>query len=147
MLESTIITFTTTETVVFIDTGAFLARYIRRDQYHRKAVKAWERLRETNQRYFTSNVVLAEALTLLARWAGYKFAAERAHRIFGSRSLVILRPVEEDELDALGFFERFADQKVSFTDCVSFALMRRNRLNQVFSFDRHFTQAGFLLWP
>src|SRR5689334_4912697 len=108
--------------MVFIDTGAFLARYIRRDQYHRKAVKAWERLRETNQRYFTSNFVLAEALTLLARWAGYQFAAERGHRIFGSRRLVILRPVEEDELDALGFFERFADQKVSFTDCVSFAL-------------------------
>jgi predicted nucleic acid-binding protein len=44
-------------------------------------------------------------------------------------------------------FRKFADQKVSFTDCVSFVLMRKQRLTRAFSFDRHYEQAGFEIWP
>jgi predicted nucleic acid-binding protein len=40
---------------------------------------------------------------------------------------------------------KFADQGMSFTDCVSFAIMRRRRIRTVFTFDRHFQQAGFRL--
>jgi len=36
---------------------------------------------------------------------------------------------------------------VSFTDCVSFSLMRRYKLSRVFTFDRHFAAAGFTVWP
>ena len=44
-------------------------------------------------------------------------------------------------------FAKFADQQVSFTDCVSFVLMRRNRLERAFTFDRHFASAGFEITP
>ena len=47
----------------------------------------------------------------------------------------------------LELFRRFADQKVSYTDCVSFVLMRRYAIVRAFAFDRHFIQAGFDLWP
>ena len=33
-----------------------------------------------------------------------------------SVALNILRPLREDELEALGLFEKFADQEVSFTE-------------------------------
>jgi predicted nucleic acid-binding protein len=36
---------------------------------------------------------------------------------------------------------------VSFTDCLAFALMRRDGIRKAFSFDRHFVAAGFELWP
>lgn len=61
--------------------------------------------------------------------------------------LTILRPDVSDESAALDLFRKFADQKVSFTDCVSFALMRRHRLKKAFTFDRHFAGAGFEVWP
>ena len=64
-----------------------------------------------------------------------------------SSTLEILRPSPEDELAALDLFEKFADQEVSFTDCISFVLMRRRQIKRVFSFDRHFRHAGFTLWP
>ncbi len=46
----------------------------------------------------------------------------------------------------MDLFEKYADQRVSFTDCISFVLMRRHKIRQVFSFDRHFELAGFVVW-
>ncbi|MEK9146436.1 MAG: PIN domain-containing protein [Elusimicrobiota bacterium] len=133
--------------MIFIDTGAFLARHVLRDGNHPAASAAWERLGALGQRCFTSNFVLDESFTLLARRAGYPFAAERARNILSSAALTILRPGREEELAALSLFEKFADQEVSFTDCVSFALMRKGRIRRVFGFDRHFERAGFEVWP
>lgn len=91
--------------------------------------------------------MLDETLTLLARRASYHFAAQRATGWLSSDVLEILRPGPDDELTALTAFERFADQRISYTDCVSFVLMRRHGLRFAFAFDRHFTFAGFELWP
>jgi predicted nucleic acid-binding protein len=133
--------------VIFVDTGAFIARYIRRDGHHAPALRAWAEIEKIRSACFTSNFVLDETFTLLGRQASYAFAAERARALYGSKALAILRPDAEDELDALELFSKFADQEVSFTDCVSFALMRRHGLNRAFTFDRHFLDAGFEAFP
>ncbi len=133
--------------MIFIDTGAFLARYVERDQHHATAQLAWAELGRSRQKAFTSNFVLDETLTLLARRVSYAFASDRAAYIWASDALTILRPTEPDELAALDLFRKYADQKVSFTDCISFALMKRQRLRRAFTFDRHFHAAGFEVWP
>ena len=133
--------------MIFLDTGCFLGLYLKRDQYHQLAVAGWRELKASNMRCFTSSFVLDETLTFLARRSSYAFAAERARDLLASKVLEILRPDQEHELEALADFEKFADQRVSFTDCVSFALMRSRRIRRVFSFDRHFALAGFELWP
>lgn len=132
--------------MIFLDTGAFLGRYLPRDEYHEIAVAAWEELAQTRWPLYTSNFVLDETLTLLGRRASYAFAAERGRHIWASPKLEILRPEAADEEVALGLFEKLADQKVSYTDCVSFALMKRQRLVRAFTFDRHFAAAGFEVW-
>ena len=133
--------------MIFIDTSAFIARYIARDDYHATATKAWKKLPTVGRRHYTSNFVLDETVTLLGRWSDYAFAAERARQLYSSNVLDILRPSHEDELDAVALFEKYADQAVSFTDCVSFVLMRKQRLKRAFAFDRHFRLAGFQTWP
>jgi len=57
-----------------------------------------------------------------------------------------LRPDAAGERRALEFFEKYADQKVSFTDCLSFALMKKEKLRQAFTYDQHFEYAGFQRW-
>lgn len=133
--------------MIFIDTGAFLARYIARDQYHKVSIEHWRRLQKDQRRCFTSNFVLDETITLLARRTSYEFAAERARNLYDSTSLSIIRPDESEELAALQLFQKYADQNVSFTDCVSFVLMNRQNIKSAFSFDRHFTIAGFEVEP
>jgi predicted nucleic acid-binding protein len=134
--------------LIFVDTGAFLARYLSSDNLHARAVRAWKELeRRKPTKVFTSHDVIDETLTLLARRADYAFAAERGRRLFDSDTLEILHADAATERAAIGLFEKFADQRVSFTDCLSFALMRARDVRRAFSFDRHFAAAGFDLWP
>lgn len=132
--------------MIYIDTGAFLGRFITRDSYHDLSDHLWEQIKKNNTKCFTSNFVLDETLTLMGRRVNYHFAAERALTFFEAKEFTILRPDEKDEKQALEFFKKYADQKVSFTDCISFALMKAYKIKKVFSFDQHFERAGFILW-
>ena len=133
--------------MIYIDTGAFLARYLGQDQYHQQAIDFWDAIDKKRESCFTSNFVLDETFTLLGRRAGYTFAAERAQNIYASKLLTILRPTRNDEIKAIELFQKFAEHEVSFTDCISFVLMRRERIKRVFSFDTHFKWAGFKVCP
>lgn len=133
--------------MIFIDTGAFLARYLKRDQHHHAAVAAWDALLDSAVPCFTSNFVVSETLTLLARRTTYEFAAARARSIYASDNVHILRPDAPDEITAVQHFEKYSDQQMSFCDCVSFALMRRIGISDAFAFDKHFHTAGFQTLP
>lgn len=129
--------------MIFIDTGAFIAKYLTADQYHAKSVEIWSELEAKKAKIITSNFILDETFTLLARQANYDFSAKIARIIYHSSVIKILRPTHDTELRALALFDKFSDQKVSFTDCVSFQLMKEHRIKTTFSFDRHFEWAGF----
>ena len=133
--------------MIFIDSGAFIARYLSHDQYHHTALAFWNEIRISREPAVTSNFVLDEVLTLLGRRAGPGFAAQRAKNIYASTNLTILRPDQGDELKALGYFVKYADQSISFTDAISFVMMRKEMIKRVFSFDRHFQLAGFRVCP
>jgi predicted nucleic acid-binding protein len=132
--------------MIFIDTGALIGRYLSQDQHHENAIRKWEKIQHSNEKCFTSNFVLDELFTLLARWTDYEFAAAKAHNIYASAAFKILRPDQVIEEQAIELFLKFSDQKISFTDCVSFVLMKQNKIKRAFSFDRHFVSAGFSLY-
>ena len=51
------------------------------------------------------------------------------------------------ETSAEAILRQYSDQEFSYTDAVSFALMRRRRIREAFAFDHHFLTAGFILVP
>jgi uncharacterized protein len=126
--------------LIFVDTGAFLALYIKRDQYHRQAARIFPTLPRP---FSTSNHVVDELATLLGRIAGYRYAADRIDDLYASESIDVLASTRDDEIDAIRWMRKYSDQEISFTDCVSFAMMRRFRIRTAFTFDRHFRDAGF----
>lgn len=132
--------------MIFVDTGAFVGRFLANDQYHEAALRLWDKVERTNETCVTSGPVLVETITLLARRSSAVFAVEKARLIYGSPRFTILRPSPGEEADALAVLLKYADQRVSFTDALSFVLMQRDSLRQAFSFDAHFPLAGFELW-
>ena len=131
--------------MIFVDTGAWLAQFSKRDQYHAKALRSWQKLHTDKVHLVTSSPVLVETITLIAREINHSTAVRIGKQIYGWRSLTILRPVEEDEVLALAILDKFSDQKIGFVDCLSFALMRRYGIKTAFAYDRHFKTAGFEL--
>jgi uncharacterized protein len=133
--------------MIFVDSSAFLARYLERDQHHVAARQPWAELLESKTMLVTSCHVIVETLTLLGRRTNYRFAAERARNLYASTHITILRADEQSEIDAVSWFERMAAHQVSFADCISFSLMKRLGIGEAFAFDNHFSLAGFTVIP
>src|SRR5437764_153759 len=87
------------------------------------------------------------SLSEMARRESYAYATEAGEELLASRALRWLDATATDWSAALTLMRKYADQGVSFTDCISFALMKREAISHVFGFDRHFRAAGFRLWP
>ncbi len=132
---------------MFIDTGAFIARYLRRDEHHAAATAGWVKLLRAGRQVVTSDMVVAEAINFLAQRTDGPFAAKAGFAILTLPLLRIARPAKDDETAALELMGRFEDQAFSFTDCVSFVLMKRAKIKRAFTFDADFAIAGFDAWP
>ncbi len=128
--------------MIFIDTGAFLSRFIVNDTYHKKSLLLWKKIEAKKIICYTSNFILDELATLLIRRTGADFCYEKMNRIYESPIFIILRPTKENEMNALELIKKYADQEISFTDCISFELIKSNRIQKAFTFDKHFRYAG-----
>ncbi len=131
---------------LFVDTGAFVAKEIARDQHHATAVQEWTEAADRGERLASSELVFDESVTLIARRTTYAFAAEWGRDALDS-GIEWLQAGEDDWRKALALMRKFADQGVSFTDCVSAVLMKRAGIRRVFAFDRHFEAMGFRVCP
>ena len=133
--------------MIFVDTGPLLARFLEKDQHHRQALATWNTVKNQSIGCVTSSFVIGEFVTLLSRRAGSAFATKCAKPIWNSPTFTILRPTQADEIEALDLMAQYHDQDFSFTDALSFVLMKQQHITSAFSFDNHFRTVGFSLWP
>lgn len=132
---------------LFIDTGAYLAQFYKKDSYNQIASQTWIKMQKGKRLFVTTNHVFDELATLLGRRRDYSYAARKMKEIYMS-DIIIERPEEEDEKRALEYFTKYADQNISFTDCLSFVIMHKFEIKDVFTFDKkHFEYAGFKVVP
>jgi predicted nucleic acid-binding protein len=126
---------------VFIDTSAFYALMDRSDSYHQPASKLWTHLLDKGHDLKTSNYVTVETLALLQNRLGFEAADLWSRDVLG-----IVETIWIDEvLHNLAFEIWFSlgRRKLSLVDCASFVLMRHDKVEKVFGFDKHFTEHGF----
>ena len=131
---------------LFVDTGAFVAKEIVGDQYHALATCCWKEIGDGNYQLVSSEHVFDESVTLIARRSNYAWAAEWGNDVLDA-GIEWLRTDAVEWRHALLLMRKFADQGVSFTDCLSAVLMKRAGLKRVFGFDHHFEALGFRVWP
>ena len=132
-------------TSIFVDTSAFYALADRTDRLHSPAV----RFVETNERLLvTSNFVVHETVTLLRMRLGHAAAVAFGRRLLREGLTPVIPITMRDELKAWIFFQRYGDKRFSFTDCTSFALMKRLGIPAAFAFDEDFRRLGqWIVYP
>lgn len=132
---------------LFLDTSFILALEDADDQYHQEAAGYWRGYHEQPQPLVSTAYVFDEALTIIRKRLDHARAMVVARRLRTS-PLMTLVPVDLPDFEAgLAWFERYHDKDFSFTDCVSFAVMKRLELSTALTFDDHFAQAGFQRRP
>ena len=132
---------------IFVDTGAWYALADRSDQYHDRAVRIYPELLRSYQHLVTTNLVIAETYILMRRGLGHQAAVTFLDRLSASSRVRKLYSDESLEENAVDILRQYQDQAFSYTDAVSFSVMRQHGIAQSFSFDQHFKTAGFILVP
>jgi predicted nucleic acid-binding protein len=125
---------------VFIDTGVFVALRNADDELHTRSRELMKKaLKGEYGRTYTSDYVIDEAITTaLVRTRRHDLAVDIGKYIIESPRITKLWTTKEAFDLAWEKFKAFADKPLSFSDCVSLALMEKNRVNQMMSFDSGF---------
>jgi len=136
---------------IFVDTSAWDAIEDCGDRYHAAALRFKEELAQQRARLYVTNFVLDECYTLLLYNVGYARAVafKRAIDLMQAGGILVVVHISEAlEQAAWTVFERFnQDKEWSFTDCTTKVAMENLGISQVFAFDHHFDQMGFLRRP
>lgn len=128
---------------IFLDTSFFKALIDPKDQFHKEADNIIQKLRGEEVILVTSNYILDESFTLIRVKCGLEFSERLRQDIaLSSIAIKIIRVTVADEANAWDWFKNDWS-KLSFTDCVSFAMMKRLEIKRVAAFDAHFQRAGF----
>jgi hypothetical protein len=130
---------------VFLDSSFFKGLIDPSDDFYHQAGKIWIKFQEGSKNLITSNFIVDECLTLLRSKCNLETAIKFRNLLAeNSNVLKIVRVTAADEAGAWKWFVKNWS-KLSFTDCVSFALMKRLEIEQAASFDDHFNRVGFKL--
>lgn len=128
---------------LFVDTSAWLALNDKNDQYHNNAVAKSIEIKSQRIELITSEYIIDESITLIRYRVSHKAAVIFGDSLLESSIVKIIDVKGEDRIKAWEMFKKYEDKELSFTDCVSFVLMKNLKLHRAFAFDEHFKQMGF----
>lgn len=136
---------------LFIDSSAYIAFYNERDEKHHEAEKFIEEIKNGvfgPVIFYTTDCIFDEVVTSILLLTKRKdLAIKVGEAIISSKVTRIVKVDDTTFKNAWDMFIKFKDKLWSFTDCTSFALMKRYKLATAFTFDEHYRQAGFKTLP
>ncbi len=93
----------------------------------------------------TTEEVLSEFLAAVSARGVHtrRLACRLVRRILDDQTIEVVAQSHESFLAGLALYERRPDKQHSLADCISMNVMRRRRINDVLTNDRHFAQEGF----
>ncbi len=132
---------------LFVDTSAWYPLAVRSHPDHGSLASVLvDRIRR-GVRVVTTNLVIGETHALLLRRAGREPALRFAATVRQAPNLVLWSTPELEDHAITDWLERYSDQDFSFTDAVSFAVMRERDIGEALTLDHHFAAAGFRMAP
>lgn len=128
---------------ILVDTGCWIALLNEQDELHNLSERLVGNLQDAH--WVTTEAVLTELLNHLgSKGANLRHAAARfAEGLRGSPKVTIVPQTSIRFWQALLLYSRRLDKEWSLTDCVSFLVMKQEKIKEALAYDRHFEQAGF----
>lgn len=132
---------------IFIDTGGWVALADEDDVHHKEATYLFPSLLKTCKGLLTSNLVVAESYILILKELGHNAAVAFLDKINSSPKIIRIHSSYDLEKEAEQILKKFRDQDFSYTDAVSFSIMKTHKIKKAFSFDKHFQTMGLIRIP
>jgi len=129
--------------MIFIDTGAWFARFVPDDLAHTQVAKWFSANRDV---MVTSDFCVDETLTLLVARKRPRLAVEAGHALF-SESLARLYFLTRQIHRSWILFQQRAAAGGSFTDRTSKILIDDLEVQTALALDEHFNQFGVSVFP
>ena len=135
---------------IFVDTSAWDALADKKDKDHTNALRFRDKI-VGKYKLLTSDYILDELYTLLLMNVGFlptvKYK-EKLDTLIAEHVLDVIWIDHDFAKRGWDVFEQYNSDKLwSFTDCTSFVVMKDFGITEVFAFDHHFEQMGFILLP
>lgn len=130
--------------IILVDSDAFVAIIKETDSNHVKALRLLDTLQNNQATFLTSNFVFSESITVISQRVGKDIAHQYIDSIKSPTSTyTFLRIDEEIEDIALEIFKKQTSKNVSFVDCTNMALLKRENIYAIWSFDEIYKKNGF----
>jgi len=95
----------------------------------------------------TTSYVFDEIVTYFNSRGYHPKAVEVGNRLLASPAVEFVQVDEGLFRAGWHYFQQHHDKDYSLTDCISFVVMKRLKIEVAFAFDQHFVQAGFKKVP
>jgi predicted nucleic acid-binding protein len=130
--------------MIFVDTGAWFARFVQDDPKHSVLIEWFE---QNSEPLITTDYCIDETLTLLTVRNRPKTAIEAGDILFGESLAEICFLDRRQITRAWILFQQRISAGWSFTDCTSKIVIDDLKINQALAFDHHFQQFGVTILP
>jgi predicted nucleic acid-binding protein len=132
---------------VFVDSGIWYGAANPRLAEHAISVEVLTRAVKDARHLVTTNLVVAEVHAALTRRAHHAAALRFLRSVRRPPHMVVASTWELEERAIRDWIEPYDDQDFSFTDAVSFAVMKERGIEEALALDHHFVVAGFRTRP
>lgn len=128
---------------VFLDTAALLALANKRDALHQQAKTVRSLIAREGRSVLTTEWVLTEFLNAMQRPPARTLAVRMVEQLRQSKRVQILIASSEDWREGYTLYQSRLDKAWSLVDCISIHLCQQMSIQEVFTSDRNFRQAGY----
>ena len=132
---------------VFLDTSALVGKFLERDEHHHRAAQTMRSLLREGRLFISTDYIFDEVVTRVRGLGGHSNAVKAGDGILASEFIELIDVDPSLRQEAWKLFKKYKDQKLSFTDCTSFAVMERFGISEAFTFDDDFRRVGYLTIP
>lgn len=105
-----------------------------------KARYTIKRIETGNLTVYVSYIQVFESGNVIESWISHQMAGDIVEFLLTNSNVKVLPVLNTDMTKALLTFKKFKQNKIGYNDCITHAVMTRNKIPKIISFDKDFDQ-------